>query len=211
MDPAYHMSDIQPLGLAELTDQPTLSVAIGGKTYRFSELTLEGLGRLQAWINTHCVDPLESIKSGLEGFPPEDRQFLLNEARKDRKAWPPDVKTSAGKKALLGTDPGNGGEPGQIEALFEGLRVHWPSVTREQAHRMYRDLTKEAFQLAKAAKRAGKKFNGETTIQRIYATMFDLDMPDPDDEAIEFPKDLAPRTKESTGSYSTGGASKNCG
>lgn len=206
------MSDIQPLGLAELTDQPTLSVTIGGKAYRFSELTLDGLGRLQAWINKHCVNPLDSIKSGLDGFSEEDRRTLLDQARKEYKSWPPDIKTSRGKKAVLGSEPGEGGEPGQIEVLFEGLRVHQPETTREQSREIYGALTKEAMKLAKAAKRAGKKFNGETTIQKIYATMFDLDMPDPDDdEAIEFPKDLALRTKESTGSYSTGGASKNCG
>ena len=90
--------------LEQLAGQPELTLTIGGQEYGFGELTLDAKARLQVWLKKNTTDPLESVKAGLDGLPPEDRQYLLNEARKERLAWPPEISTNAGRLALLNSD-----------------------------------------------------------------------------------------------------------
>ena len=92
------------MSLAELTDQPELTVSIGGTEYHFSELTLECKGKLQAFIKSKVPHPVEAIKPHLEGLSQEDRRYLISQAREDAQSWPPDVESVKGKTALLGTD-----------------------------------------------------------------------------------------------------------
>lgn len=186
------------MNLAEFTDQPELVVTVAGQELRFSELTLEAKGRLQAWLHRNVPNPVEAIKDDLEGLDADMRFRLLNEARKERQYWPPDIESSAGKIALLST------EPGQIEVLWEGLKTQQPDITRPRAYKIFMALKQES---AKVSRQGG---NGERKIQTVFATIFGFSLPDEDEEP-RFPKDMALRTKTiglSTGSYSTGDASK---
>ncbi len=158
--------------LDEHLDGPELTIAIAGKDYHFSELPLGHKAKLQAWIRAHVPDPMEACKAVLEGLDKDERLHLLNEARKERANWPPDIDTAAGQTALLSA------APGQREALYVGLTVHQPDMTRHHATRLYRLLLGEA-----------KKTGRETTIQKILAVMFALTPPS-DEEG--FPKDEAP-------------------
>lgn len=169
--------------LDQLTDEPQLSIGIGGRLYRFSELPIEGLGRLQAWLKANCVHPVTALKDHLDGLPDRDRERLLEAARREGRDWPPQVGTAAGAAALLGT------EPGQIEALYEGLRVHQPETSRELAVRIFRQLRRDAGKLAAAARKEGREYDGEGPARLIFATLFGLE--DPDDE-LDLPKDRAP-------------------
>ena len=175
--------------LEQLAGKPELTLTIGGQEYHFSELTLDAKARLHVWLRNHTPDPLESVKAGLEGLPPADRQYLLNEARKERLAWPPEISTANGRLALLGS------ENGQQELLFEGLLIHHPEMTRPGAFKIYRLMEREP--------------NGADMIKRIYATLLHLILPD-EEEAPPFSRDLKLQTKTpSTGTYSTDGANKN--
>jgi hypothetical protein len=169
------------MDLTNLVDLPELTVAIAGQDYHFSELPLGKRALLQAWIAAHVPNPMEQVKAELAGLAAEDRQYLLNEARKERQHWPPDVETARGKIALLST------EPGQVEALVVGLSVHHPEITRGQATKLFKQLERETAAAARAAKAAGLEYNGESTIQRIYATLFGLSLPS-DDEGLPVPK-----------------------
>ena len=175
--------------LNALAGDPELTVKIAGQDYHFSELTLGSKSRLQVWLRDNTPDPMESVKASIEGLAPEDRQYLLNEARKDRLAWPPEISTMKGRLALLSSDMG------QNELLFEGLQIHHPEMTRAGAFKVYRGLEREP--------------DGKAKIAKIYATLLHLVLPD-EDEDVHFPKDLKLQTKNghSTGSYSTADASK---
>lgn len=164
--------------LDRLAGQPELSLEINGRRYHFSELPIESLARLQSWVKDHVPNPLEAVKPLLGGLPAEDRQYLLDQARRDALGWPPVIGTAAGAAALLST------EPGQIEALHVGLAVHQPETTPEEARRIFRVLSKDARKEAKRAKRDGRNYDGEGSARDIFAVLFGLAS---DDEDL-FPK-----------------------
>ncbi len=162
--------------LDQLTDLPQLELPIGGKLYRFSELPVEALGRLQAIIKRTVPHPVAALAGHLDGLAEADRQYVLEQARAESWRWPPVVGTAAGAAALLGT------EEGQIEALYEGLQVHQPETSRAVAVRIFRLLRTDSAAAAKAAKAAGRKYDGEGPARRIFAALFGLDDPDLADE-----------------------------
>lgn len=149
-----------PLDLTQLLGKPEIKVTIGGSEYQFSELSIDALAELQSWIREHTPHPIESIKGYLDGMQPEDRRYLLDQARIDAKAWPPQIGTPAGSQALLGN------QDGQAETLYHGLRVHQPDMTRESARRIYRDLLRS---------------KNEALVSRIFGVLFG--MPDTSEEA----------------------------
>lgn len=157
------------LDLTQLTDEPELTVTIGGRAYQFSELPLAALSRLQTWVRANVPHPLDSLRGHLEGLPEVGVVAAIEAARKEAKSWPPQVGTSAGSIALLSS------EPGQIETLFEGLAVHDKSVTLEGAQRLYRQLQRQTAREAKATKAAGRKYEGEGTVHRIFGILFGID------------------------------------
>jgi hypothetical protein len=154
------------MDITQLADEPELVVTIAGREYRFSELTIAALARLQSWIRAHTVHPLDAIREHLGGLRDEERDKLLERARVEAAAWPPQLGTPAGALALLGT------EAGQIEALFEALAVHQKELSYDDARRLYRRLKKDA------------KRTGETTVTRIFGIAFGVDI----DEANAIPK-----------------------
>jgi hypothetical protein len=194
----------EPLGLDRLTDQPEIVETIGGQKYGFSELTLEARGRLQAWIKANLADPMESIKASLDGLTQEDRNHLLNEARKEKRDWPPDLSTNNGRLAILSNDHG------QTELFFEALKIHHPEITRPGAYKVMRQLKREIASENERDKRAGKKTRRLNRVDRIIGVMLAIDLPDEDDEpAPKFPKDMELQRKNglSTGSSYSSAAS----
>jgi hypothetical protein len=163
------------MGLTELLDQPELAVTIGGREYFFSELPLLQRAKLQSFIQTKLQHPLEAVKPHLQGLDPEDRAHLLNEARKEGNDWPPDVETARGKVILLSSDSG------QIETLFQGLSIHHPNLTRDDARKLFKQLGRETRFEAKRAKSEGREYDGEGAVQRIYACLFGLGLPSDDE------------------------------
>jgi hypothetical protein len=168
----------------QLSGQPELTETIAGHQYHFSALTVDALARLQAWMRDNIPDPMESVKPALEGLAPEDRQYLLNEARKERLSWPPDIMSHKGKIALMSSDSGT------QELFLECVHVHHPEITREGSYKIYWALVKEP--------------NFKRKILKIIGLALHLQIPDEGEEP-SFPKDLKLPTKNgSTGSYSTG-------
>jgi hypothetical protein len=185
MDHTHNMST----SLNSLAGDPELTVQIAGQDYHFSELTLGSKSRLQVWLRDNTPDPMESVKASLGGLALEDRQYLLNEASKERLAWPPEISTPKGRIAIMS------GDSAQHELLFEGLLNHHPEMTRVGAFRVYRLIEKEK--------------DGLQIIRRIFATLLHLVVPGEEEPA--FPKDLKLSTKTngpSTGSYSIADVSK---
>lgn len=165
--------------LDQLTDAPQLTVPIAGHALQFSELTLAALGRLQAWIKQEIPHPIDAVKPHLAGLDPADRQALLDRAYDDARDWPPVLGTAAGAKALLEA------EPGQIEAFHEGLLIHQPETTRDEARRLYKTLLRDA---------AGA---GGRTAARIFAVLFGA--PDPERAEGGLPKGPAAGTAVAPG------------
>lgn len=139
--------------LTELLDGPELTVEIGGEPYSFSEIPVGILVSLQGWVNKHTPHPLDSLKGHLDGLPEPVALALAEKARQEAKLWPPQIGTAAGAIALLG------GTAGQKEALFVGLKIHQPEMTRERSDRIYRQIETNAMQ-------------GESLARRIFAVLF---------------------------------------
>lgn len=149
------------MDLTELTDKPQYSATIGGREYHFSELPVDSLASLQAWIKANTPHPVSAIKDYPEDISPEDRRYFLGLAYSEAKSWPPKIGTPDGARALFGT------EAGQIESLYWGLIVHQPKATREDAKALYRELV--------AAKADG-------TIKAIVGVMFGLPVHEDEEE-----------------------------
>lgn len=131
------MSLPQP-SLTQLSGQPELSLTIRGKTYLISEFKLKELAELQTWIQGHILHPIDQIKDRLNGLSDKERMALLSEARHDAVDWPPQVGDKDGARLLVMT------MPGQVEALYVGLRKHQPEVTRDEAFEVYRAMERYA-------------------------------------------------------------------
>jgi len=139
------------LDLTELTDEPELTAEIGGKIYRFSELPIGHLAKLQAWIKANVPDPLVALRERLAGYPDAVAAQVAAETRREAPSWPPMVGTSEAAVALMGT------QQGQVYSLWIGLTVHQPASTIEDADRLYRALKRA---------RDGK------LVKRIFRTIF---------------------------------------
>lgn len=163
-------------------DAPELHERIGGVDVVFSEIPIEGLARLQAWINMHVSNPLEAIRDELPKLPPAIASELAERARREALDWPPEVGTEEGASRLLGSPTG------QVMAFYEGLRVHHPDATVADADRLYRALKREAV-----------KSGGLRRVKRIYATIFGTGTADADAEAP------APKNGQAPVAASTGG------
>ena len=174
------------MDLTKLTGYPELVVEVDGEAYGFSELPIDKIARLQSYLNQITPHPLDSLKGRLDGLTSEDRQFLLERARKDSLAWPPRIGTAEGAAALLGH------AEGQLEAFFVGVSIHQSSTTRDEA--------------AKLLKRLGRQAGGEGLATRIFKVLFGLD---PNDDPETPPNRGGPRpTPASTGGSSSGARSK---
>jgi hypothetical protein len=183
------------ISLSELTDGYTLSLCLEGQEYHFSELPIAALGRLQAFIERELPNPFDVIKTRLAGLEPEDRRYLLNEARKESVNWPPSIQSREGKTAILEF------EPGQIEVLYECFQVHHPEMTRDRVKVLYYRLLKEVAFQSRRARKEGREYNGESDIQRIYAAGLALVLPE---DEVGLPKCETPLPKNGlTGGYSS--------
>lgn len=172
--------------LTELDDRPELTVAIGGRDYRFSELPIGQIAALDEYLKRTVPHPVQAIRPHLAGLPPEDRQALLENARQQaRSSWPPRADTAAGKAVLLSE------EPGQLEAFAVGLSIHHPELSRDDCRKVFGALQRQAVRAAAAARKRGVADDGEGPIKRIFSVMFgfgDPDLADPD-EAQPLPED----------------------
>jgi hypothetical protein len=154
------------MDLTHLIDSvPELRERIGGVDIVFSEIPIEGLARLQAWIKEHVPNPLEAIRDHLAKLPPAIATDLAERARREARDWPPEIGTADGATSLLGS------ENGQIWAFYEGIRVHHPDATITDASRLYRVLKREV-----------ARSKDERRVRRIFATIFGTTTADEDDE-----------------------------
>lgn len=162
------------MDLSELTDRPELTVTIGGRAYHFSEVPIDRLADCQDFLRRTVPHPVQAIRPHLDGLKPEDRQALLENARREARDWPPQAGTSAGMLALCST------EAGQLAALAAGLSVHHPEATPADVRRIYRELQREALREAKRRKRdAGTGGDdGEGLVKRIFSVIFGFGDPD---------------------------------
>ena len=166
------------MDLAQLLSQPALTISLGGKTYRFSELTLGAMASLQAWVKDHVPNPLAAVKEHLGGLPVELQKHLLTQARAEAANWPPQVGSPECNRILTSS------VVGQIETLYHGLKVHQPDATVEDAEVLYR-LMKQSGELA--------------TVTKVYRAIFGAPI-DEDDDLGGGP----PKGRGAAGSPSTG-------
>jgi hypothetical protein len=128
------------MDLATAANEPR-EVELGGMTYKVSLLTPRQWAPLQAYIRDHVPDPVtvavgelaQARALGIE-VTPADRQFLLAEARKDAKAWPPALGSQEWFRVL-------DGDEGRARFLLTVLGKHQPSLTIEQARDLADRLT----------------------------------------------------------------------
>lgn len=170
------------MDLTKLVDGiPELEETIGGVRVVFSEIPIEGLARLQAWINAHVPHPLDAIRDRLAKLPPAVASDLAERARREATQWPPEIGSAEGAVALLGSTEG------QVAAFHEGLKVHHPDATPSDAARLYKVLRREV-----------AKTRDQRRVKRIYATIFGTGAADEDDEVIAL-KNGRPPVAASTG------------
>lgn len=171
------------MDLTQLVDGiPELEESIGGVRVVFSEVPLGGLARLQAWINEHTPHPLEAIRDQLGHLPPAIASDMAERARREALDWPPEIGTAEGANALLGSTEG------QVEAFWEGLRVHHPDATHSDAARLYKVLKREV-----------AKSRDQRRVKRIYATIFGTATPDDEEDEVQALKNGRPPVVASTG------------
>jgi hypothetical protein len=139
------------MDLTELTDEPELTVTIGGMAFNFSDLPINYMAKLQAWIKANVPDPLVELRSRLEGYPESVIAQLTAEVRREYPAWPPIVSTREAAVVLMGSTQG------QVQTLWVALMVHYPTVTIDEADKIYRAL---------------KRMRDEKLVTRIYTTIF---------------------------------------
>jgi hypothetical protein len=151
------------MDLTKLVDGiPDLLERIGGVEVVFSEVPIEGLARLQAWIKANVPHPLEAIRDYLAKLPPGVASDLAEKARRDAMNWPPEIGTAEAAVALLGSTEG------QVAAFLEGLLVHHPDATPSDARRLYNTLKREvAMDLARRKRKA--------ELEILYQAMLDCD------------------------------------
>lgn len=162
--------------LDQLLDRPQLVLPIAGEPYGFSELPAGQLARLQSWIRQATPHPLQALKGQLDGLPAHVQESVAEAARVAALSWPPKIGTAAGTAALLST------EPGQIQAIAEGLSVHHPGLSDGQVRAIFRALRSDASRQAKRARAEGRDYDGEGQVKRIFAVLFGLDDPDHGDD-----------------------------
>lgn len=174
------------MDLSELTDRPELTVSIGGRAYHFSEAPIDRLADCQDYLRRTVPHPVQAIRPHLEGLKAEDRQALLENARREARDWPPQAGTSAGMLALCGT------EGGQLAALAAGLSVHHAGLSPADVKRIYRELQREALREARRRRKArgdapAGDDDGEGLVKRIFSVIFGFGDPDleaDDDRAV---------------------------
>ena len=142
--------------LTQLSDEaPEITISVGGVSYGFSELPLDDMVKMQGWIEKTYLHPVQAIRPHLEGLLAEDRQYLLEQARKSAPMWPPEVGTSDASRLIMSSPTG------QVEALYYGLNVHHPGTTKEAAERFYRAFRRET-----------TRRRDRYSVALLYATIF---------------------------------------
>jgi hypothetical protein len=169
------------LDLTELTDEPDLTVTIGGEPYHFSELPIGSLAKLQSWIKANVPDPLVALRERLQGYPESVAAQVASDVRREYPTWPPVIGSPKAAVAMMDQ------QPGQVYAFWIGLLVHQPATTIEAAERLYRTL---------------KKMRDEKKVRRIFQTIFDMapSERDEDGEGDPGPKGEGTATAASNGS-----------
>jgi hypothetical protein len=107
-----------------------------GSTWKVSALKLRQWATLQRWIKDEVPDPVtvaldEIARAETRGVvvSPADRQYLLAEARKEARLWPPGIGSPRWFE-ILDT------EDGKARFVHAVLSVHQPDLTLEMARDM---------------------------------------------------------------------------
>lgn len=169
--------------LDELLDGPTMTVQAGSRRLLFGELPLAALGRLQGWLRANAPHPVSSLAGRLDGLSDADRRHLLDKAHEEARHWPPVIGSPAAARALLGSDAG------LIEVIYEGLLVHQPGSTRDDAARLVRALSRRVEKAIRAAKGTGVRPAAVDDVMKLTAVLFGTADADADaDEGRVLPK-----------------------
>jgi hypothetical protein len=101
-------------------------IAVGGQEYRFSEVSLQDLADLEAWIATQLPDPLELARRLAEGLPVELAREILAQGYLDAKAGRGRFGSPEASQVLRST-------VGFGRLLHCSLRKQHPDITQDQA------------------------------------------------------------------------------
>ena len=110
--------------ISSLTGQPRPLTA-GGQTYQIYPLTIDDLGQLQGWIDSHFPDPFQTVQAAIAAgnFNVTQQQFLLARA----------VEQSVRPRHLIGTPVAD-----ELLQSVEGLKVHAGPVDQERVPGFFR-------------------------------------------------------------------------
>jgi hypothetical protein len=111
------------------------------KTYRFPRLTLDGLRRLQAWIDANAPSPLQVTALHLHGVPEDVARRALDQALEATDRWAPPRIGTPEAEALLGSMDGlrqvvatmlRSGQPGIADAEVDAVvaQLDGPAIGR---------------------------------------------------------------------------------
>mgnify|MGYP001128855959 CR=1 FL=1 len=146
--------------LDALVEAPTIEVEVEGRTYRFAELSLAALGRLQEAVKSLAPHPLQALKPHLAGLPTAAVEAAVAEAVRLGRDWPPRIGTAPASAVLTGTPAG------LVHVLHEGLRATSPTAAIDDAGCLLNALERDV----KRRRLAG--LPAEAVVSRVLSVLF---------------------------------------
>jgi len=122
-------------GLNQLTAADH-TIAVGGRTYRMSPLTLKDYGEIENRILAKRPDPLAAAIEKLQGLGRKQQEFLLGRAY--------DRAVSARYVTAEELDHWRRTREGFCYLFWLMLRKHQPEISLEEAGRLLEQLTEDA-------------------------------------------------------------------
>ncbi len=121
------------MDIAALTQAPR-DITLAGLPYKARPLKAREWGALHQWLKDHAEDPFTQAvrqvartKSAGAPITQEQEDYLLSEARREAKSWPPRASSSAWFELLGDT------EGGDVQFLLAVLRTGLPGMTEDEA------------------------------------------------------------------------------
>jgi hypothetical protein len=122
------------MSLASLTAQPR-KLTVAGHEYLLHPLTLDDLGRLQGWIDSHFPDPFQVVGKAITtgNYNVAQQQYLLSQAL-ERAVRPRNLIGTPEADRLLQTVDGT------VQMLLLSIRKGRPEFTDAEAAELTRNL-----------------------------------------------------------------------
>jgi hypothetical protein len=122
------------MSLASLTAQPR-KLTVAGQDYLLHPLTLDDLGQLQGWIDSHFPDPFQVVGKAIAtgNYNVAQQQYLLSQAL-ERSIRPKNLIGTPDADRLLQTVDGT------VQMLLLSIRKGRPEFSQSEAAELTRQL-----------------------------------------------------------------------